>query len=687
MDEKDYDTLNWLPQNAPYVDAEPEMIKVIETPTGFYEKLLVRYCFSLSLVEFFLDFVSVEKIKFKNKIGSKILRKHHFWWVNELEKALDTNPEIKIAILLDCLRGTRSGSEASSAQILVPRASVYLFHTPHLRGLKKRILPERVNEVVGLQHMKLLVFDNHIIFTGANLSKIYFTNRQDRYILIENCVQLADFVDSLVKAVGSCSFMLNMRGSTNLAKRCDVHPFKGCLKAYTKMLHSRVMSVVETLKEANSEKSFHSGARIYPLIQMGIASINQEYEFLKNLLSIQNDELSITMSSGYFNLTDHYIDLIANKSCYKMDVVYASPQANGFHQASGLFGFIPLMYVYISRLFYKVIRGNVRLFEYSRQGWSYHAKGLWINPKKSSVSATVIGSSNFGHRSVHRDLEAQFLIVMCNERLKMNLEELPFVVDMVLLQGLVFGRALMESLSQKGVAPATATVRLSHRIRVQRRGRVNRLFKRAITNPYETNEMLQRLGRCSVRHLSSGMSATSSSESLEEFLKGENWIPVYRFHGIHYSVLASKIKLALTVSSVALLPYKYWQYLHDTISINHLAVVSAFASCSTLAFIFFCRLFNRLIGVISMNETNEYVRIGYLSFWGSRCNKYMKLEDVIPLTESNTGVSDKIMRLQQYSSNEILNLPMFNVELLDSERATLLFGDTNLFSLSAKKME
>lgn len=62
------------------------------------------------------------------------------------------------------------------------------------------------------------------------------------------------------------------------------------------------------------------------------------------------------------------------------------------------------------------------------------------------------------------------------------------------------------------------------------------------------------------------------------------------------------------------------------------------------------RFFNGLIGVISMNETNEYIRVGYLSFWGNRCNKYMKLEDVIPLNESSMGIKSKIVQFRQYSS-------------------------------------
>ncbi|KAL3985196.1 hypothetical protein ACH3XW_37620 [Acanthocheilonema viteae] len=413
LDEANYDTLQWLPENAPYVEVDPEKIKIIETPTEFYDKLLCL----------------IREAKERIVISTLYLGcgSYEEALVDELEKALDMNPNIKMSILMDYLRGTRGGAKSSSVVLLkrlMPLASVYLFHTPCLRGLKKMILPERVNEVIGLQHMKLLLFDNHVIFTGANLSHIYFTNRRDRYILIENCPQLADFVDSLVEAVGSCSFMLNVRGITSLAEKCDVHPFKGSFEAYKSMLHSRVMSALNAFsKQSDSRSTFTTGTRIYPLLQMGIVSINQEFEFLKNLLSLQNPQLSLTVSSGYFNFTDCYIDLVAKQNSFEMDIVYASPQANGFYQASGLFGFIPLMYVYISHLFYKMIGPNIRLFEYNRPGWSYHAKGLWIDSKQSSLLATMIGSSNFGHRSVHRDLEAQFLIITCDEKLKVKLQE------------------------------------------------------------------------------------------------------------------------------------------------------------------------------------------------------------------------------------------------------------------------
>lgn len=43
---------------------------------------------------------------------------------------------------------------------------MYLYHTPKLSGLLKSILPERTNEIVGLQHMKLYIFDDTVLISG-----------------------------------------------------------------------------------------------------------------------------------------------------------------------------------------------------------------------------------------------------------------------------------------------------------------------------------------------------------------------------------------------------------------------------------------------------------------------------------------------------------------------------------------
>jgi CDP-diacylglycerol--glycerol-3-phosphate 3-phosphatidyltransferase len=46
--------------------------------------------------------------------------------------------------------------------------------------------------------MKFYVFDNDVIITGANLSEDYFTTRQDRYFVIKNAPELANYICDLL---------------------------------------------------------------------------------------------------------------------------------------------------------------------------------------------------------------------------------------------------------------------------------------------------------------------------------------------------------------------------------------------------------------------------------------------------------------------------------------------------------
>ncbi|XP_075911737.1 CDP-diacylglycerol--glycerol-3-phosphate 3-phosphatidyltransferase, mitochondrial-like [Petromyzon marinus] len=64
------------------------------------------------------------------------------------------------------------------------------------------------------------------------------------------------------------------------------------------------------------------------------------------------------------------------------------------------------------------------MFEYKRPGWTFHAKGLWVTlPGHHSPSLTLVGSTNFGHRSVERDLEAQLCITTVSPSLRQQLHQ------------------------------------------------------------------------------------------------------------------------------------------------------------------------------------------------------------------------------------------------------------------------
>lgn len=67
---------------------------------------------------------------------------------------------------------------------------------------------------------------------------------------------------------------------------------------------------------------------------------------------------------------------------------------------------------------------RVSLYEYEKANWTYHAKGMWYYlPSSTLPSLILIGSSNFGERSVNRDLESQVCLVTTNRRLRERLHK------------------------------------------------------------------------------------------------------------------------------------------------------------------------------------------------------------------------------------------------------------------------
>ena len=69
------------------------------------------------------------------------------------------------------MRGSR-GKENSRTMLLPliknfrSSVTVALYHTPMLRGVLKKLLPERFNEIIGLNHIKAYIFDNTVVISG-----------------------------------------------------------------------------------------------------------------------------------------------------------------------------------------------------------------------------------------------------------------------------------------------------------------------------------------------------------------------------------------------------------------------------------------------------------------------------------------------------------------------------------------
>jgi len=414
------ESLNFLFESAPCFLVKASNIRVISEPTDFYQTVLDRSVNAkkrISLVSLYLGTGQLE---------------------NDLVKAIQSNmqanQELNVNILLDFTRGTRG--KKNSKSMLMPlikqNCNLSLYHTPSLRGLTKRLAPARWNELFGLQHMKLYLFDDTIIISGANLSSDYFTNRQDRYIEIED-KRLANFFSGLITKVQEFSMKVDEQGGVNLHESWKMLPYECNHQDFAAEAKKRIQSFFTSTFEEQRlqvlDAPNDADTWIFPTLEMGQLNIHHDSIITKRILATAQQGSTLKMATGYFNLTQNYMDTIVKSCSADCSIIMAHPNANGFQGAKGPAGGIPAAYSLLAKQFYEQILHQdqdhrISLLEYERPTWSYHAKGLWYYPTDSAglPFMTVIGSSNYGERSVNRDLESQICLITTNKSLQKSLQ-------------------------------------------------------------------------------------------------------------------------------------------------------------------------------------------------------------------------------------------------------------------------
>ncbi|ORZ29424.1 hypothetical protein BCR44DRAFT_1451291 [Catenaria anguillulae PL171] len=380
--------------------------------------------------------------------------------IQTLHTSLDANPNTHLTILVDYLRGTRGHENSVTA--LAPllkahpdRVRIALYHTPELTGWKKRWIPQRFNETIGLLHFKLFATDDELIISGANLSHDYFTNRQDRYMQITDPTVTSHYA-RLVDRVADLSFSVQQQPTAT-----TLHPPTPCPvtqpHAFREFANVHLSPVLTPIPAKPSpEDTARADTLIVPTFQAHPLGIHQDEQLMHGLWSGLSSPASLPststaspanwslyFTSGYFNMTPALFSTIFSLTPFPraFHVLTAAPQANGFYQSRGVSRFIPDAYSWLEERFLRDVArrardpGAVKLSEYARNGWTFHAKGLWVvrhaetskghekvNERDGLPVVTAIGSSNFGHRSARRDLEAQAIVVTRNEGLQRELK-------------------------------------------------------------------------------------------------------------------------------------------------------------------------------------------------------------------------------------------------------------------------
>nr|OQO21144.1 hypothetical protein B0A51_09423 [Rachicladosporium sp. CCFEE 5018] len=427
---------NELDKLAPRFDVSADAIEILKGPAEFYATLKASY---IELRRIYLSTLYVGKTE------------HEL--IATIHQALESNPDLKVSILTDALRGTREAPKASCASLLSSlirdfgpdRVEICMYHTPNLTGVRKALIPKRINEGWGLQHMKLYCVDDEIIMSGANLSDDYFTNRQDRYHVFKSA-EIAEYYGGIYRAVANLSYRVVVDDGDPSGFRLDwpktnVQPAplddpKAYIASATKSLSSLLKPQATISGEKRGNTSIYPVCQFTPLLKPDASTeLPALTSILRALSTPALQSSQWTFTAGYFNMTPSIRDLLLSSNPASGTVVTASPWANGFYGSKGVTGMLPAAYTFMSRSFIDAVakRGlssSITLKEWRRgtvnkpEGWTYHAKGLWITlPGETQPSVSLIGSSNYTKRSYSLDLEANAVIVTRDEDLQKRLGE------------------------------------------------------------------------------------------------------------------------------------------------------------------------------------------------------------------------------------------------------------------------
>ncbi|KAK6465966.1 phosphatidylglycerolphosphate synthase [Scheffersomyces coipomensis] len=425
---------------SPRFIINPENITILNDPKVFYKTLITK----------------ISTAKSRVFLTSLYMGKTQYELIEVLDKALSDNEDLKIDILTDALRGTRESPEAaSSATLLLPlvekfgqhRINIRFYHTPHLSGLIKSITPRRINEGWGLQHMKLYGFDNEIMLSGANLSNDYFNDRQDRYYIFKD-QPLTDYYYNIQAIINSLSYQLlpssKLPSGFKLSwptsnKSCEPHLNLHRFIQDSSYLLDPILKQHNT--KPNEEEPTDFDTVVYPISQFTPLFPDQndrstEKPAILRLLAYLDSSSNIKwwFTAGYFNMLPQYQDKLLNSKHSSGTVITASPKANSFYKSSGVSYYLPQAYLLFAKRFLEQIQklnkqDFIKVFEWENgvvntpNGWSYHAKGIWITtPDDDEPSMTIIGSSNYTKRAYSLDLESNAVIITKNPELKKQMK-------------------------------------------------------------------------------------------------------------------------------------------------------------------------------------------------------------------------------------------------------------------------
>lgn len=432
-------------------------IKTLREPSEFYDFLLERIAKSKTRIVLSSLYIGTDPL------SKKLL--------DALITASDKNPKLKIKLVIDKYRGQRPDKTKQSSYTLLQSALNSAKHPDNIlfRFIKHNEVTNKLdflnrlplNEFAGIFHSKIAIFDDSVLMTGANLSLDYYTNRKDRYVLLENSSELTNYLErfyNIFVDIGDYivkdqkTLQIRSKTVSHLKKRLQ-HRFS--LFRYNTQIDDERLSQLQKYvtefykkktdidlltesdkpmkKKTVEEEVGLDESLIVPAFQSRLFSHYEDEKLMKSIWKLlsnckDNKSANLTFASGYFNPVESTRDAFSLfPRNLQVQIITCHPTTNSFFNAGRIKGRTPAVYR-ITLLDWVRRYGNkenFEFYEYLKKGSTYHVKGIWFwqYGEEFSEYMTIFGSSNFAMRSYKKDLEAQFYFFSNSPAVVREMEE------------------------------------------------------------------------------------------------------------------------------------------------------------------------------------------------------------------------------------------------------------------------
>jgi len=330
--------------------------------------------------------------------------------LHALYQAKAKTSDLDIKIFVDYHRGQRGliGEKGS----LGNRALYLALAEQYEQKIAIYGIAVKPKELFGVLHLKGMVFDDVLFYTGASINDIYMQQgtryRLDRYYQI-NCEPLAS---------SFCQYLTSTFVKSNLAPLLNELNLPNQAQQRRNIIELKSLLKKSTYQIEFSDSNKESGVVTNPISIMPLVGYGRRKNKLNNVIrqTVKNTEKKLLILTPYFNLPPVLArDVIkALKRGVKITIIVGDKTANDFYIADenefSPIGIVPYVYEMLLKRFVKryqhfIDKGLLDINVWKNDSNSFHLKGIISDERYH-----LLTGSNLNPRAWALDLENGLLL-------------------------------------------------------------------------------------------------------------------------------------------------------------------------------------------------------------------------------------------------------------------------------------